>query len=94
MTKRFEYREFSQSIYDNLTGKIYDGNQKTCDLLNAENDRADRNAELNTDENLLNLRWQRDIYKHFSDEVLKLMSKYEISTLAKLDQMLFNQKKW
>lgn len=46
MTKRFEYRRVSQSIIDNLTGYIYQGNRKTCNLLNELNDRADRNAEL------------------------------------------------
>ena len=46
MSKRFEYRRTSQSIIDNLTGYIYQGDKKTCDLLNQVNDRADRNAEL------------------------------------------------
>lgn len=44
--KRFEYRRTSQSIIDNLSGYIYQGDKKTCDLLNQVNDRADRNAEL------------------------------------------------
>ena len=43
---RFKYRRTSQSIIDNLTGYIYQGDKKTCDLLNQVNDRADRNAEL------------------------------------------------
>lgn len=43
---RFKYRRTSQSIVDNLTGYIYQGDKKTCDLLNQVNDRADRNAEL------------------------------------------------
>ena len=46
MSKRFEYHRNSQSIVDNLTGHIYEGNKETCDLLNRINDRADRNAEL------------------------------------------------
>ena len=46
MSKRFEYRRTSQSIIDNTSGYIYQGDKKTCDLLNQVNDRADRNAEL------------------------------------------------
>lgn len=46
MDKRFEYRRSSQSIIDNMSGYIYQGDKKTCDLLNEINNRADRNAEL------------------------------------------------
>ena len=43
--KRFKYYATSQMIIDNLTGKHYHGNKQVCDLLNDENDRADRIAE-------------------------------------------------
>ena len=36
--KRFEYRPFSQTIYDRLTGEFYEGNSKTEKLLNRLND--------------------------------------------------------
>ena len=43
---RFKYRRTSPSIIDNLTGYIYQGDKKTCDLLNSMDERANRNAEL------------------------------------------------
>lgn len=43
--KRFVYYRMTQSIYDNLTGKRYSGDKKTCDLLNKMDDKINRNAE-------------------------------------------------
>ena len=73
--KRFKYYRMSQYIKDSLTGKIYDGNQKTCDLLNSEDERANRNAE-----------------KYL--EFLKVLDKYGIGSVEKLDQVLFEQRVW
>lgn len=46
MSKRFRYYQNSQMIVDGLTGERYQGNKKTCDLLNILNDRADHRQEL------------------------------------------------
>lgn len=43
--KRFRYHSSVKTIYDKLTGNQYDGNKKTCDLLNEMNDRCNSNAE-------------------------------------------------
>ena len=86
--KRFDYRPFSQSIYDRLTGEFYQGNDKTCNLLNELNNRADKNAEKFFE--LLSVGGVDPVeYQKF----IKLMNKYEVSSVEKLDQMLFNQKR-
>ena len=46
MTKRYKYYRNSQTIYDSLTDKRFDGNQKTCNELNRLNDKCDKYAEL------------------------------------------------
>ncbi|MBR3208724.1 MAG: hypothetical protein IKF82_00490 [Bacilli bacterium] len=43
--ERFRYHSRVKTIYDSLTGEQYDGNKKTCNLLNAMDDRCNRNAE-------------------------------------------------
>ena len=87
--KRFDYRPFSQSIYDRLTGKFYQGNEKTCNLLNILNNRSDRNAE-----RYFELLSAGGVDPVEYEKFLKLMKKYEVSSIEKLDQMLFNQKVW
>lgn len=62
-------------VIDNSSGEIYRSHQNLCKLLNAVNDRADRNAD-----ELL--------------EYKKLMMKYGINNIDKLDQVLFNQRIW
>ena len=89
MEDRFDYRAFSQTIYDRMTGKFYEGNQKTCNLLNELNNRADKNAELYFE--LLSAGGVEPVeYQKFLD----LMRKYEVSSVEKLDRMLFEQKVW
>ena len=85
-----------QSFTDNVTGKTYhvDCFNEIIELLNKESERADRNAELCTDEGLLKLEWEKSIYERFSKETLRILEKYEIDSLEKLDQILFHQKKW
>ena len=73
--KRFHYNRTSQMITDDLTGKLYKGNQETCDLLNSEDERANRNAEK---------------YLAF----LKVLDKYGIGSVEKLDRVLFEQRLW
>ena len=92
--ERFSYYPFSHMIVDSMTGERYDGNSRTCELLNQESDRADRNAEMNTDEELLKLRWERDIYKNFSDETIKILTRHNVSDLNKLDHILFYARTW
>ena len=87
--KRFEYRKFSQGVLDTLTGFMYQGNEQTCKLLNDLNDKADKNAEL-----YFELMSSGGVDPNDYQAFLKLMKKYEISSVEKLDQMLFNQKVW
>ena len=82
MTERFEYRATSQSIIDHLTGFVYGGNKKVCDLLNEQNERADRNAEKC---------W--DAISEL-EKFNKVMLKYEISDVEKLDRILFERTVW
>ena len=35
-----------------------------------------------------------DVYKHFSNNVLKILAKYEIDSLEKLDRILMEQRVW
>ena len=89
MSKRFKYYRQSQMIVDNLTGFHYQGNKEICDLLNDESDRADRNLEI-CDRIVM----EKKILEQYNFDVLKIMKKYEIENLEKLDQILFHQKKW
>ena len=67
--------------------------QDLCDLLNRESERADRNAEL-VDMDKIKLMYQRDIYKRYCEEVNRILEKYEIDSLEKLDLMLEVQEVW
>ena len=86
-------------LYDSVDKNYYNFNDvydwsRLCRLLNKMSDRADRNAELCTDEGLLKLEWENLVYKKFSKDVLQLLVKYEIDDLKKLDQVLMNQRVW
>ena len=89
MSKRFKYYWQSQMIIDNLTGFHYQGNKEICDLLNDLSDKADRNLEI-CDKVIM----EKKILEQYNFDVLKIMKKYEIENLEKLDQILFHQKKW
>ena len=89
MSKRFKYYRQSQMIVDNMTGFHYQGNKEICDLLNDESDRADMNLEI-CDRIVM----EKKILEQYNFDVLKIMKKYEIENLEKLDQILFQQKKW
>jgi hypothetical protein len=69
-------------IVDSLTDERITGNQKTCDLLNKLDKRANTNAEKYFDALKKNL------------EVEQVLEKYGIISIRKLDQVLFNQKVW
>ena len=96
MDKRFHYYPFSGEIIDEVTGKHYYGSGEICKLLNQESDRADRNAELLYDDSdeYRKLVWERDIYKHFVEETLDVMNKYNVKSLNRLDHILFYARKW
>jgi len=79
---RFKYYPSSQMIVDSLTNERISGNQKTCDLLNKLDKRANENAEKYFDALKKNL------------EVEQVLEKYGIISIRKLDQVLFNQKVW
>ena len=89
MSKQFKYYRQSQMIIDNLTGFHYQGNKEICDLLNDLSDKADRNLEI-CDKVIM----EKKILEQYNFDVLKIMKKYEIENLEKLDQILFHQKKW
>ena len=76
-------------IIDNLTGFHYQGNKEICDLLNDLSDKADRNLEI-CDKVIM----EKKILEQYNFDVLKIMKKYEIENLEKLDQILFEQKVW
>lgn len=69
-------------IVDTLTDERIQGNQKTCDLLNRIDKRANENAEKYFDALKKNL------------EVEQVLEKYGITSIRKLDQVLFNEKVW
>ena len=79
---RFKYYPSSQMIVDSLTDERITGNQKTCDLLNKIDKRANENAEKYFDALKKNL------------EVEQVLEKYGIISIKKLDQVLFNEKVW
>ena len=79
---RFKYYATSQMIVDTLTDERIQGNQKTCDLLNKIDKRANDNAEKYFDALKKNLK------------VEQVLEKYGIISIKKLDQVLFNQKVW
>lgn len=79
---RYKYYPSSQMIVDTLTDERISGNQKTCDLLNKIDKRANDNAEKYFDVLQKNLKFEN------------LMKKYGISSLKKLDQVLLNQRVW
>ena len=89
MSKQFKYYRQSQMIIDNLTGFHYQGNKEICDLLNDLSDKADRNLEI-CDKVIM----EKKILEQYNFDVLKIMKKYEIENLEKLDQILFEQKVW
>ena len=64
-----------------------------CGLLNDINERADRNAEL-VDMSKINLLFQVDKYRTIVEELDKILRKYEIDSLEKLDLMLMEQRVW
>ena len=89
MSKRFKYYRQSQMIIDNMSGFHYYGNDEICELLNQLNDKADMNLEI-CDKVIM----EKKILEQYNFDVLKIMKKYEIENLEKLDQILFHQKKW
>ena len=42
--KRFDYRPFSQTIYDRQTGEFYQGNNKTEKILNELDNKTNKNT--------------------------------------------------
>lgn len=70
-------------IFDNLTGETLTTKREVAEVLNNVNDRADRNAEL--------LDIDTVCYYH---AVQKILKKYNIDSLEKLDLVLFHQRVW
>lgn len=85
--KRFHYRPFSRAIYDSSTGYLHTDLDDITDMLNELNDQADKNAELS-------LKFEMMEKKVDNLMCRKVMKKYGINSVEKLDQVLFNQKVW
>lgn len=93
--KRFELICGASCIKDNMSGVIYEDFNpvgagtdihKICELLNKINDRADRNAEL--------LDIDCVAQYHYCQEVQRILRKYGIDSLEKLDLCLMEQRVW
>ena len=88
---RFKYR--NNQIHDELNDIRYDvydfHNGELVKLLNDINRRADMNIEACD-----KIRMDKEVYREFDLRVLSIMKKYEIDSLDKLDQVLFEQKVW
>ena len=99
---RFEVTSIPLSDYeeltDNVTGEKYHimcpESDRICEKMNQLNDRADKIVESFTTEELLKLKWQKDMYEKFSKETMRVLNRHNVSSLKKLDQILFNQVKW
>ena len=96
--KRFELT-LTLDIRDNRDGKLYQVDavhnhpRELCDLLNEINARADRNAEL-VDMGTINLMFELDRHKKVVKELSRILDKYEIDSLEKLDLILMEQRVW
>lgn len=84
-------------IYDDLTGKGHKVNPvEMVDLLNSVNERADRNAEKcykMMEDNYRILRMILVLSEKLEDYD-KVMRKYEINSVEKLDRILFERGVW
>lgn len=95
MTDRFTEVISTQIIIDNVTGEQYQAvvDDEFLKLINDINRRADRNAEL-LDMDKMELKQLNEIYLHTVKRVNKLLKKYEIDNLEKLDRILFERGVW
>ena len=78
--KRFEYNKTSGYITDNITGKQYNKLSEITKLLNNVNDRADKNAELLTNED--------DIRRRYAQLIRKEIKEHSMGSAT------FTSKKW
>ena len=102
MTDRFTEIISTQIIIDNVTGEHYNAvvDDDFLKLINDINRRADRNAELldmdkiALEHQMIELKQLNEIYLHTVKRVNKLLKKYEIDNLEKLDRILFERGVW
>lgn len=97
--KRFEILDSASNwvgfnIRDNLTGRKYYGGRliqctELCDFLNEMYEKS-----LGSEDESMKLKYEKDIYQHFINDVLKILAKYEIDSLEKLDRILMEQRVW
>ena len=108
--ERFELTEFGGYIIDNLTGEWYPfTGYNVVKLLNKENERANSVVEscdsiFKRYEFLIQNKSLEQMVRDAQDiavenlkenlEYRKIMDKYGIDSIEKLDQCLFNQKVW
>lgn len=90
--KRFTYDSLNERIIDHITDSAYYSFESICELLNQESDKCDKVIESFMTEELMNLRWQKDIHERYNNEVNNILEKYNIGSLKKLDRILFENK--
>ena len=73
LKERFTYHPFNHSVKDTQTGEYYDGNSKTCRLLNTQHERLHEKDQLLTDVLEVNENLQK-IIRDFE----KISEKYNI----------------
>ena len=85
---RFTEIVSTERIRDNVTGREYHGlvDDEFLELINKESERADRNAEL--------LDVDCVAQYNYCKKVRRIMRKYEIDNLEKLDRILFEKGVW
>lgn len=92
---RFKVEVLSETywnrIKDRLTNQTYvvggESSHSLCSLMNALNDRADRNAELVTISRY-DLLHKIDMYKGYIDDVNEILDNHHIDSLEKLEFIL------
>jgi hypothetical protein len=89
MEKKFRYNSTSQMITDTMTGFTYQGNKAVCGLLNRESERADNTAEKYYEL----LEYNHSVEFELS-KFRKVLKKYGISDVEKLDRVLLEQRVW
>ena len=79
---RFNYRENSQSIYDNLTGYTYSSFKDIVELLNYQDEKCNQYAEIILKRN------KKD------GKIDYVMKKHNIDSVEKLDKCLSVGRTW
>lgn len=105
---RFVIGDYSDRLYDSNTNEYYQPNHAPdwygiCGLLNELNNEIDtyhqgnillKKAMDKLSKEFEKIELERDVYESFGNDVLKILRKYEINSLEKLDRVLMEQRVW